>query len=116
MARLPPRDVTDGMSAEALNGDDLSFTVSEGSVMVNDATVTSADVMASNGIIHVIDKVLMPPADLGDIPTVAQGTGIHILGCRSSSGRAIDDDCRATDHSRSSHQLTMHSARPGIEK
>ena len=70
-------DVTDGMSAEALNGDDVSFTVSEGVVMVNDATVTSADVMASNGIIHVIDKVLMPPADLGDIPTVAQGTGIH---------------------------------------
>ena len=70
-------DVTDGMSAEALNGDELSFTVSDGSVMVNDATVTSADVMASNGIIHVIDKVLMPPADLGDIPTVAQGTGIH---------------------------------------
>ena len=70
-------DVTDGMSAEALNGDDLSFTVSDGSVMVNDATVTSADVMASNGIIHVIDKVMMPPADLGDIPTVAQGTGIH---------------------------------------
>ena len=70
-------DVTDGMSAEALNGDDLTFTVSDGSVMVNDATVTSADVMASNGIIHVIDKVLMPPADLGDIPTVAQGTGIH---------------------------------------
>ena len=70
-------DVTDGMSAVALNGDDLTFTVSDGSVMVNDATVTSADVMASNGIIHVIDKVLMPPADLGDIPTVAQGTGIH---------------------------------------
>ena len=70
-------DVSDGMSAEALNGDDVSFTVSGRSVMVNDATVTSADVMASNGIIHVIDKVLMPPADLGDIPTVAQGTGIH---------------------------------------
>ena len=70
-------DVTDGMSAEALNGDDLSFTVSDGSVMVNDATVTTADVMASNGIIHVIDMVLMPPADLADIPTVAQGTGIH---------------------------------------
>ena len=70
-------DVNDGMSAVALNGDELSFTVSDGSVMINDATVTSADVMASNGIIHVIDKVLMPPADLGDIPTVAQGTGIH---------------------------------------
>ena len=70
-------DVSDGLSVEALNGDDLSFTITDGIVMVNDATVTSADVMASNGIIHVIDKVLMPPADLGDIPTVAQGTGIH---------------------------------------
>jgi transforming growth factor-beta-induced protein len=30
-------------------------------VMVNDATVIAADVMASNGVIHVIDKVLVPP-------------------------------------------------------
>ena len=33
-------DVTDGLSVESLNGDDVSFTVSGGSVMVNDATVT----------------------------------------------------------------------------
>ena len=68
--------LTDGMIATAVNGDDLTFTVGEG-VMVNDANVIVADVEASNGIIHVIDKVLMPPADLVDIPTVAQGTGIH---------------------------------------
>jgi len=70
-------DVTDGMSATMVNGDNVTFTVTNESVMIGDATVTSADVMASNGIIHVIDKVLMPPADLGDIPTVAQGTGAH---------------------------------------
>ena len=69
--------VTDGMTATMLNGDDATFAVADGVVMIDDATVTSADVMASNGIIHVIDKVLMPPADLVDIPTVAQGTGIH---------------------------------------
>ena len=69
--------VTDGMTATMLNGDDATFSVADGVVMIDDATVTSADVMASNGIIHVIDKVLMPPADLVDIPTVAQGTGIH---------------------------------------
>ena len=68
--------LTNGMVATAVNGDDLTFTIGEG-VMVNDANVILADVEASNGIIHVIDKVLMPPADLVDIPTVAQGTGIH---------------------------------------
>jgi len=31
-------------------------------VMVNDATVITADVMASNGIIHVIDTVILPPS------------------------------------------------------
>ena len=73
---VPASAVTDGMSATAVNEDDLSFTVAEG-VMVNDANVVLADVPASNGVIHVIDKVLMPPADLGDIPSVAQATTIH---------------------------------------
>ena len=58
--------VTDGMTATMLNGDDATFTVTNESVMIGDATVTTADVMASNGIIHVIDKVLMPPADAPD--------------------------------------------------
>ena len=70
-------EVTDGMTAKMYNGDDVTFTVTDGVVKVGDATVTTADVMASNGIIHVIDKVLMPPADLVNIPTVAAGTGAH---------------------------------------
>ena len=70
-------DLTDGLVVAALNTDDLTFTVNADGVKVNDATVTSADVVASNGVIHVIDKVLTPPADLQDIPTIAQGTGVH---------------------------------------
>ena len=58
-------DVTDGMIATMENGDNVTFTVGD-TVMVNDATVVDADVMASNGIIHVIDKVLMPPGDETD--------------------------------------------------
>ena len=69
--------VTDGMTATMLNGDDATFTVTDGNVMINDANVTTADVLASNGIIHVIDKVLMPPADLDDIPTIATNSGVH---------------------------------------
>jgi len=70
-------DVTDGLTVAMVNGDDASFTVTDGTVMVGDATVVLADVPASNGVIHVIDKVLMPPADLVDIAAVAMSTGIH---------------------------------------
>ena len=70
-------DLTDGMEASALNQDTLTFSVSTTEVKVNDAVVTTADVESSNGVIHVIDKVLMPPADLVDIPATAQSTGIH---------------------------------------
>jgi transforming growth factor-beta-induced protein len=54
-------EVTDGLSVVMANGDKASFTVTNDSVMIGGATVTSADVPASNGMIHVIDKVLMPP-------------------------------------------------------
>ena len=69
--------VTDGLTVAMVNGDDASFTVTGGNVMVGDATVVLADVPASNGVIHVIDKVLMPPADLVDIAAVAMSTGVH---------------------------------------
>ena len=69
--------LSDGLTATALNGDDVTFTVNAAGVQVNDANVVTADVATTNGIIHVIDKVLMPPADLVDIPTVATGTGNH---------------------------------------
>ena len=54
--------MTDGLTVTMMNGDDASFTVADGNVLIQDATVTSPDVLASNGVIHVIDKVLMPPA------------------------------------------------------
>ena len=51
----------DGQSAKTLGGAMLPIKVVNGKVTVGGATVTSADVGASNGVIHVIDKVLMPP-------------------------------------------------------
>ncbi len=75
-ANVPASNVTDCMSATTVNGNPLSFTVGTG-VMVNGANVTATDVPTSNGIIHVIDKVLMPTATPNDIPRTAQCTGIH---------------------------------------
>ena len=44
-----------------LNGAKIQITHSKHGVMVNNAKVTTADLMATNGVIHVIDTVLMPP-------------------------------------------------------
>ena len=44
-----------------VNGADATFAVlTDGTVKIGDATVTTADVQTSNGIIHIIDTVLMP--------------------------------------------------------
>jgi uncharacterized surface protein with fasciclin (FAS1) repeats len=47
-------------SAKTVGGQDVSISAASGTVMVNDAKVIKADVMASNGVIHVIDTVLLP--------------------------------------------------------
>ncbi|MCU9848262.1 fasciclin domain-containing protein [Defluviimonas sp. WL0024] len=52
-------DLTNGMQASTVNGAEVTI-MTEGGVMVNDAHVTAADVEASNGVIHVIDKVILP--------------------------------------------------------
>jgi len=58
-----------------LNGQSVLVTKSGDQLKVNDATVIIADVFATNGIIHAIDTVLLPPADLLDIVDTAISNG-----------------------------------------
>lgn len=53
-------DLSDGMEAETVQGGNVTISIADGTVMVDDATVTTADIEASNGVIHVIDQVIMP--------------------------------------------------------
>jgi len=54
-------DVKDGMEAKTVQGAPVKFSVKNGTVMINDATITTTDIETSNGVIHVIDTVLIPP-------------------------------------------------------
>ena len=53
-------DITDNMQPSTVNGSTINIKLNNGKVMVNDATVITADVDTDNGVIHVIDKVLIP--------------------------------------------------------
>ena len=58
--RVSSADVVKLESAAAVSGDTIRIKSSGGAVMVNNARVVKADIAASNGIIHVIDTVIMP--------------------------------------------------------
>jgi uncharacterized surface protein with fasciclin (FAS1) repeats len=53
-------DLSDGMTATTVNGGEITIKIADGKVMINDAEVVIADVDTDNGVIHVINKVIMP--------------------------------------------------------
>ena len=52
----------DGKEVKTVQGSPIKITVADGKVKINDANVVATDIEATNGVIHVIDTVLMPPA------------------------------------------------------
>ena len=59
--------VVDLTSADSVEGAPIAITVKDGKVYLNgSAQVVTPDIAASNGVIHVIDQVLLPPAAAGD--------------------------------------------------
>ncbi len=53
-------DLKDGQKIKTLEGHELTVSIKDGKVMIDGGTVTTADVISSNGVTHVIDAVLMP--------------------------------------------------------
>lgn len=60
-AKVLAKDVAAGM-VDTANGTKLEIAVNDGTVMVQDASVVATDIMAANGVIHVVDKVIIPEA------------------------------------------------------
>ena len=59
-------DLTDGQMIGTLQGSDVTVTINMDGVFINEAMVTVADIAADNGVVHVIDAVLLPPAPVSN--------------------------------------------------
>jgi uncharacterized surface protein with fasciclin (FAS1) repeats len=68
-------DVVKLKSAKTVQGSDVKITVADGKVMVNDANVVKTDIACGNGVIHVIDTVLLPKEGPMDIVDTAVKAG-----------------------------------------
>ena len=60
-------DLHDGETIKTLNGKSVDVHIQGGKVSINNAAVTQANILASNGVVHVIDTVLIPPAALAEL-------------------------------------------------
>ena len=58
--KVTAADVVELDTATTVQGSDIDITVSDSGVMVDNANVVTTDIMASNGVIHVIDSVILP--------------------------------------------------------
>ncbi|MFY8274514.1 fasciclin domain-containing protein [Pseudoalteromonas sp. SSDWG2] len=59
-----------GSTVETVNGASIGLSLAGDALLVNTATVITTDIYATNGVIHVIDAVLMPPAQSEEMPTM----------------------------------------------
>jgi uncharacterized surface protein with fasciclin (FAS1) repeats len=59
-ARVTAEEIVHLSSAKTLNGEPLRITANQGRIQVNQSRVISPDILCSNGVIHVIDSVLIP--------------------------------------------------------
>jgi uncharacterized surface protein with fasciclin (FAS1) repeats len=62
LSAMNKESFTDGQTLGMVNGDNVTVSVKDGKVMLNNSATIIASVRASNGVVHIIDGVLLPPA------------------------------------------------------
>ena len=66
--------MSNGQTIVTINGKEITVTINADGVFVNNAKVTVADVLADNGVVHVIDAVLLPPSATNEVDGISDVT------------------------------------------
>jgi uncharacterized surface protein with fasciclin (FAS1) repeats len=70
-------DLSDGMMVETLQGGEVMVSITDGMVMIDNATVTVADITADNGVVHVINAVLQPAMPTNTVFDIIANSDVH---------------------------------------
>jgi len=70
-------NLTNGQTITTLQGEDITVTIGMNGVMINNALVTVADIVCSNGVVHVIDVVLSQPVFTSNVVDVIVNSDVH---------------------------------------
>ena len=90
-AAVAAEDLSDGQTVETLSGDRVLVRIdADGDVLLDGSRVTMADLMADNGIVHAIDRVMVGNQDLATVASLIQATdGLYQVVVESGLGEAF---------------------------
>jgi uncharacterized surface protein with fasciclin (FAS1) repeats len=103
--RVTAADVVKLTSAKTVGGQEVRISVLKGVVRVNDAKVTKTNLAASNGLIHVVDRVIVPP--MGEISQVSKID--DMLAAFESKAIETRRDAAILESKRRNHQLSWQT-------
>lgn len=83
-------DLTDGQVITTLGGESLKVRIVNGVVFINNAQVITADVTASNGVVHIIDQVLVPGSFKTVVGTAIDTAALSTLVAAVQAGNLVD--------------------------
>ena len=72
-AKAYSSDLSDGQKIATLNGDEINVKIKDGKAYIDNAMVTVADIKADNGVVHVIDAVIIPAPKTASATGASQG-------------------------------------------
>ncbi|MFT6360490.1 MAG: putative surface protein with fasciclin (FAS1) repeats, partial [Saprospiraceae bacterium] len=76
-AEVLSTDLSDGQITTTLQGEDVTVTINANGVFINNAQVTVVDIPATNGVVHVLDAVMLPPTFPTTVVDVVVNSDVH---------------------------------------
>ena len=113
-------DLKDGMSVKTVEGSDVKIAISPAGVMVNNAKVIQPDIKASNGVIHAIDSVILPPAAAKVVAAV--GSAAAAAGKVEAAAKKVEvatkkveETAKKVDETAKKAESAKQNSMPGFE-